>query len=137
MGRVTRAATLDSAINSANQPTKSLERTIQNLPAGPVVISDPLSVAHYTFQLGDASSMVRLITGGGIGAVTATVPPDIDVAFGQGAQIYVMQWGAAALTVAPGAGVSIFSAVSLSLSAQYSGLWLVKIATDQWRAGPA
>lgn len=66
-------------------------------------------------------------------AQTVTVPPNSSVAFPTGSVIYVTQYGAGQVTVAPGSGVTLRSYGSvLSTTGQYASLMLHKRATDEW-----
>jgi hypothetical protein len=61
--------------------------------------------ANYAFVLDDAGKMVRANTSSG---VTYTVPPNSSVAFPIGTTIVLRVIGAGALTIAPGAGVTLW-----------------------------
>jgi len=85
---------------------------------------------NYTLVLGDASKMVEMNVGS---ANNLTVPPNSSVAFSIGTQILVSQYGAGQTTIVAGAGVTLRSRSGfLKLGAQYSGVSLVKIGTDEW-----
>lgn len=84
----------------------------------------------YTLVLSDAGKMVTLTNAS---AITLTVPPNSSVAFPTNTRIDLLQYGAGQVTVAAGAGVTIYSKASaLKLSAQYAGATLWKKATDTW-----
>jgi hypothetical protein len=83
----------------------------------------------YTFVLADSGKIVTLTNGAGI---TATVPPNADVAFPIGSRIDLAQLGAGQVTVAQGAGVTVNATPGLKLAAQYSVAYLLKIATNTW-----
>ena len=84
----------------------------------------------YTLVLTDAHKLVTLSNAS---AITATIPPNSDVAFETGDQVNLLQLGAGQVTVAAGAGVTLRSADSLvNISAQYAVVTCVKIATDEW-----
>jgi hypothetical protein len=84
----------------------------------------------YTLVLADAHKLVTLSNAD---AITATIPPNSDVAFEVGDQVNLLQLGAGQVTVAPGAGVTVRSEGSkLKLKDQYAAATLVKIDTDEW-----
>jgi hypothetical protein len=84
----------------------------------------------YTLVLGDAGKMVTMTNAS---ANTLTVPPNSSVAFPTNTRIDMLQYGAGQTTIAPGAGVTIYSSGSkLKLTGQYSGATLWKKATDTW-----
>ena len=85
---------------------------------------------NYTLVLSDAGKAVE------INAATAkavTVPPNSSVAFPVGTVIELHRYGAGAVSVAAGAGVTIRSpGAKLKLASQYSSASLRKRATDEW-----
>ena len=83
----------------------------------------------YTFIITDVRKHVTFNNGA---AITVTVPPNVDVAFGLGARIDISQLGAGQVTLAQGAGVTIQNASSLALSGQYSGGSIIQITADEW-----
>ncbi|MCA0229886.1 MAG: hypothetical protein LCH91_05440 [Bacteroidetes bacterium] len=85
--------------------------------------------ASYTLALSDAWGMVELNVAS---ANTATVPPNSSVPFPILTQILLTQYGAGQTTIVAGAGVNLRSANGLKFANQFSGVTLVKIATDEW-----
>ena len=84
----------------------------------------------YTLVLTDAHKLVTLSNAS---AITATIPPNSDVAFEVGDQVNLLQLGAGQVTVAAGAGVTIRSeGTKLKLKGQYATATCVKIDTDEW-----
>ena len=85
----------------------------------------------YTFALADANGVKKNFTNAG--AITATVPPESDVAFEEGAQITLMQAGAGTVTIAAGAGVTV-NAVggATGTSGQYALAALIYEGSDVW-----
>lgn len=84
----------------------------------------------YTLVLADAGKMVSLANAA---AITLTVPPNSSVAFPVGTRIDLLQYGAGQVTVAAGAGVTLYSrAARLKIAGQYGGATLWKKATDTW-----
>jgi hypothetical protein len=65
-------------------------------------------------------------------AVTATIPPHASVPMMTGVNIRFRQTGAGTVTVAPGAGVTLQSALGLRTRAQYSVINLQKTAINTW-----
>lgn len=87
----------------------------------------------YTLVLTDAGKIVEMNCGD---ADTLTVPPNGDVAFPVGTRIDVVQYGAGAITLTPGSGVTIRVNALLTLvtNGTYSGCTLYKRATNEWVA---
>jgi len=74
-----------------------------------------------------------MVTLSNASAITLTVPANSSVAFPVNTRIDLLQYGAGQVTVAAGAGVTIYSKGSaLKMSAQYAGATLWKKATDTW-----
>lgn len=86
--------------------------------------------ANYTLVLTDVDKLIELNSAS---AISLTVPPNSSVAFPIGTVILVAQYGAGTGSIVAGSGVTIRSASgALSLSAQYAGASLVKIAENEW-----
>ena len=83
----------------------------------------------YTTVLTDRSKLVTLDNAS---AVTVTIPPNSSVAYPTGTKIDLLAKGAGQVTVAAGAGVTVNSAQTLKLRAQWSAASVVKLATDTW-----
>jgi hypothetical protein len=79
----------------------------------------------YTFVLAD--DYVRFTSAD---PVTATVPPNSEVAFPVGKSISIRQAGAGAVTVAAGVGVTVNAAGALD--GQNATATLIKVATNEW-----
>jgi len=87
----------------------------------------------YTAVLGDNQNLVTI---NDASANNFTVPPNSSVAFPVGAVLTVSQLGAGQITLVAGAGVTINSpGGSLTARAQYSTVFLTKLATNTWLAG--
>lgn len=89
-----------------------------------------ISDAAYTLVLTDDQKLIKapFTTGRNV-----TVPPNSSVAFPIGTQIDLIQYGAGAVTFAPGSGVTIRSRGSLlTTNGQYTGVTLKKIGTNEW-----
>jgi hypothetical protein len=62
-----------------------------------------------------------------------TVPLNSSVAFPTGTEITIMQYGAGKTTIVATGGVTLRSRASLlSIGAQYTGVTLLKVGTDEW-----
>jgi len=85
--------------------------------------------ASYTLVLADAGKMVEVDNAS---AVNLTVPLNATVAFPVGTVIQLAQIGAGQMTVVATGGVTINTASTLLLRAQYSTATLIKRATDTW-----
>jgi len=83
----------------------------------------------YTLVLGDQCQLVTLDNAS---AVTVTIPPNSSVAYPTGTKIDLLAKGAGQITVAEGSGVTVNSAQSLKLRAQWSAASAIKLATDTW-----
>lgn len=83
----------------------------------------------YTTVLTDRSKLVTLDNAS---AVTVTIPPNSSVAYPTGTKIDLLAKGAGQVTVAEGSGVTVNSAQSLKLRAQWSAASAIKLATDTW-----
>lgn len=98
---------------------------------GPVAttIAKNSQAGAYTLAVADAGKVVEVTSGSN---VNLTVPPNSSVAIPVDSVIYVRQYGAGKVTVAPGSGVTLRYSASLETRAQYSTLLLHKRATDEW-----
>ena len=85
----------------------------------------------YTLVIGDAGDLVTMSNAS---ANTLTIPPNSSVAFATGTQIDIINKGAGATSVTGGSGVTLngVSTGTGALSAQYSAVSIVKVATDTW-----
>ena len=83
----------------------------------------------YTLVLDDGG---RQVTMNNSAASTATVPPNSSVAFAVGVRIRVIQLGAGAVTLTPGAGVTLSETGNNLVLGQYQSAVLVKQATNVW-----
>ncbi len=84
----------------------------------------------YTLVLTDKG---KVVTCTNASAITLTVPPNSSVAFTAGDVVYVCQGGAGAVTISPGAGVTLKKPYSLTTGAQDAWLALVYMGSDVWR----
>jgi len=108
-------------------------------PSGFTGANGPLAVtsinpqlSSYVLVIGDAGARIRADTASG--PLTLTIPPDSSVAFPIDTMIYVEQDGSNtnALTVTPGAGVTIRAMNGLILNTFFQSGLLTKVGTDVW-----
>lgn len=83
----------------------------------------------YTTVLTDRGKIVECDNAS---AVTVTIPPNADVAYGVGSVISFCQQGAGQVTLAPGTGVTLNGANGLKTANQYSMISCWKQATNTW-----
>lgn len=93
--------------------------------------SDPevISGTSYTLVLADAGKLKQCTNAS---LCTITVPPNASVAFRLGVQTHFEANGAGLFVLAPGSGVTLDNALSLSPRARYSVLTATKTATNRW-----
>jgi hypothetical protein len=99
---------------------------------GNVLLSElPTSAqsASYTLVLADKAKVVEMSVGS---ANNLTVPLNSSVAFPTGTQIHIVQTGSGQTTVVATGGVTINSATTLKLRAQWSAATLIKRAENTW-----
>jgi len=87
------------------------------------------STTARTLALTDAGDFIKCTSAS---ATTVTVPPNSSVAFVIGTEIIVTQYGAGAVTIAAGSGVTINALDTLVLAGQYASATLKKMGTDEW-----
>lgn len=85
----------------------------------------------YTLALADRGQTVTMDNAS---ANTVTIPTNASVAFAVGSVVTVIQKGAGVTTIAGATGVTVngVSAGSGDMSAQWQGVAVMKIATDEW-----
>jgi hypothetical protein len=84
----------------------------------------------YTLALADAGQVIDLDNAA---SITVTVPANATIAFPIGSWIDLVQHGAGQVTISPAATVTIISAgAALKTRVQYSGITLIKRATNEW-----
>lgn len=83
----------------------------------------------YTAVLGDRYAVITL---NNASAITFTVPPQASVAWGTKSVLWIVQYGAGQVTIAPGAAVTLRSTPGLKLADQYSMAQLLRMASDDW-----
>jgi len=80
-----------------------------------------------------ASDEGKIVTCTNASAITVTLPSDSDEDLPIGFITHIHQEGAGQVTVAPAAGVTLRTALSLSTRVQYSSLSCIKIASDLYK----
>ena len=99
---------------------------------GNVLLSDMATSAQsasYTLVLADKAKVVEMSVGS---ANNLTVPLNATVAFPVGTQIHIVQTGSGQTTVVATGGVTINTATTLKLRAQWSAATLIKRAENTW-----
>lgn len=99
---------------------------------GNVLLSDMATsaqTASYTLVLADKAKVVEMLVGS---ANNLTVPLNASVAFPVGTQIHIVQTGSGQTTVVATGGVTINTATTLKLRAQWSAATLIKRAENTW-----
>ena len=99
---------------------------------GNVLLSDMATSAQsasYTLVLADKAKVVEMSVGS---ANNLTVPLNSSVAFPTGTQIHIVQTGSGQTTVVATGGVTINTATTLKLRAQWSAATLIKRAENTW-----
>ena len=99
---------------------------------GSVILSEAATsaqTASYTLVLADKAKVVEMLVGS---ANNLTVPLNATVAFPVGTQIHIVQTGSGQTTVVATGGVTINTATTLKLRAQWSAATLVKRAENTW-----
>lgn len=85
----------------------------------------------YTFALLDAA---KVVTSNNAAAVTFTIPPQVDVVWTTGATLTVANYGAGAVTIAGGAGVTVTNAGATI--GQFSSASIIRTASNAWTVIP-
>jgi hypothetical protein len=85
----------------------------------------------YTFALLDAA---KVVTSNNASAVTFTIPPQADVVWTTGATLTVANYGAGAVTIAGGSGVTVTNAATTI--AQYTSAKLIRTTSNAWTLIP-
>ena len=122
------AATFLATPSSANFASMITDE----IGTGNVLLSElPTSAqsASYTLVLADKMKVVEMSVGS---ANNLTVPLNASVAFPVGTQIHIVQTGSGQTTVVAAGGVTINTATTLKLRAQWSAATLIKRAENTW-----
>lgn len=125
-GTVTSAMIADSTIVDGDISASA------NISQGKIAdILTNAQAASYTLVLADKNKIVEMSVAS---ANDLTIPPNSSVAFPIGSQIQVLQTGAGKTRILAGAGVTVNSTPGIYMRAQWSGVTLLKRATDTWVA---
>jgi hypothetical protein len=128
-GLASDAVTTDKIADNAVTQAKLADRVVGSAELDNLTLNAQTGTT-YTLVLTDAHKLVTLSNAS---AITATIPPNSDVAFEVGDQVNLLQLGAGQVTIAAGAGVTIRSEGSkLKITDQYGVATCVKIASDEW-----
>jgi hypothetical protein len=112
---------------AADVLTAAQMNTLQNSVWSDDVRAD--TTTGYTLVLDDAG---RQVTMNNSAPSTATIPPNSSVAFAVGVRVLIIQLGAGAVTLTPGAGVTLSETGNNLVLGQYQSAVLVKQATNVW-----
>lgn len=125
-GTITSAMIADSTIVDGDLSSSA------NIAQGKIAdILTNAQAASYTLVLADKNKIVEM----GVGSANdLTVPPNSSVAFPIGSQIQVLQTGTGKTRILAGAGVTVNATPGIYLRAQWSGVTLLKRASDTWVA---
>lgn len=125
-GTITSAMIADSTIVDGDLSSSA------NIAQGKIAdILTNAQTASYTLVLADKNKIVEM----GVGSANdLTVPPNSSVAFPVGSQIQVLQTGTGKTRILAGAGVTVNATPGVYLRAQWSGVTLLKRASDTWVA---
>lgn len=116
----------------ANYPSTSLSLANKvDTKLDNALTANTQSGTTYTFVLADAR---QLVTATNAGAKTFTIPPQSSVTWLANSTIRVVNYGAGALTIAGGAGVTVTNAAKTL--AQYESAALIRTGSDAWTLVP-
>lgn len=92
-------------------------------------INQNIQTSSYTLALDDNGKVVEINSAT---AVNVTIPNNSTVAFPVGSMVEIYCLGVGLPTLVPASGVTLRTAGSLTLRAQYSSVTIRKRATDEW-----
>ena len=116
----------------ANYPSTSLSLANKvDTKLDNALTANTQSGTTYTFVLADAR---QLVTATNAGAKTFTIPPQSSVTWLANSTIRVVNYGAGALTIAGGVGVTVTNAAKTL--AQYESAALIRTGSDAWTLVP-
>ena len=122
------AVTTNKILDANVTTAKLADKSVTSAKLGPLTSSGV--GASWTFALVNAESVISYT---GAGAATATIPPESSVAFPNGTQLNVIQYGGGQVTFTAGAGVTINSEGSkFKTKAQWAIATAIKIDTNFW-----
>lgn len=114
-----RLSSLITAVGADVFDLQSLARRAVNTQTG----------TTYTAVLADRYKLITLNNAAGI---TFTVPPQSSVTWPASTLLWIVQYGAGQVTIAPGAAVTLRSTPGLKLSGQYAMAQLLRMGSDDW-----
>lgn len=116
-----------SSANStyATQNNLSLYATLSYVNTPPVILNR--TSTSYTFGTSDAR---RMVTSSNASPVTFTIPPQSSVAWDNNTILRVANYGAGALSIAGGSGVTVTN--SSSTLSQYQSAMIVRTSSNAW-----
>lgn len=124
--------TTEKIANSAVTTAKIADANVTTGKLDVIQVTTVEKTASATLALTDGGKVVEMNVAS---SNNLTIPPNSSVAFPTGTQILVLQTGAGQTTLVAGSGVTVNSKNSnLKLTARYSGVTLIKRATDTWIA---
>lgn len=122
----------DELASSAVTTAKIADANVTTGKLDAIQVTTVEKTASATLALTDGGKVVEMNVAS---SNNLTIPPNSSVAFPTGTQILVLQTGAGQTTLVAGSGVTVNSKNSnLKLTARYSGVTLIKRATDTWIA---
>ena len=126
------AGTSGSSGSSGSSGTSGSGTSGSSGTSGDDKLTPNRQTSSYTLALTDAGKLVEMNVGS---ANNLTVPQNSSIGFTTGTQVMVAQYGAGQTTLVADTNVTIRSAnAALKTRAQYSGVTLVKVATNEWYA---
>lgn len=130
-GPVTSSGTITVALNAASQASLALADSAAQEADVETTTVNAQTGTTYTLALTDRGQTVTMDNAS---ANTLTIPTNASVAFAVGSVVTVIQKGAGVTTIAGATGVTVngVSAGSGDMSAQWQGVAVMKIATDEW-----
>ena len=130
-GPITSSGTITVALDAASQASLALADSAAQEADVETTTINAQTGTPYTLALADRGQTVTMDNAS---ANTVTIPTNASVAFAVGSVVTVIQKGAGVTTIAGATGVTVngVSAGSGDMSAQWQGVAVMKIATDEW-----
>jgi hypothetical protein len=114
--------------NTFTQPQTFTDITVNGPVRSNIEINNQTGTT-YTTVLNDRSKLVMLDNAS---AVTVTIPTNTSVGYAIGTKIDLLARGAGQVTIAGDSGVTVNTAQTLKLRAQWSAASLIKLDTNEW-----
>lgn len=130
-GPVTSSGAITVALDATSQASLALADSAAQEADVETTTINAQTGTTYTLALADRGQTVTMDNAS---ANTVTIPTNASVAFAVGSVVTVIQKGAGVTTIAGATGVTVngVSAGSGDMSAQWQGVAVMKIATDEW-----